>query len=61
MNEFFYWLGVLHAVAYALAGFSFAAVLFINWIAERFKLKAQMLRVFKRMLDEKLASKRIGA
>ena len=53
MNMLIYIVGLIHLAAYALAGFSFAAILFINWIAERFKLKADMLRVFKRMLDER--------
>lgn len=49
--------GALHLIAYGLASFSAVAVLFINWIVERFKLKADMLRAYKRILDERAALK----
>lgn len=52
--------GAVHLLAYAAAGFSFAAILFINWIVERFRLKADMLRAYKRMLDERAALESTG-
>ena len=61
MSGFLYWFGVVHLAAYALAGFSFAATLFADWIIRRFKLKADFLRAAHRMFQERNASKRIGA
>jgi hypothetical protein len=60
MTTLIYIVGLIHLAAYAIAGFSFATVLFINWIAERFRLKAQMLSVFRRMLEERNAKGKFG-
>lgn len=61
MTAALYWFGVLHVAAYALGGFSFAALLFADWIIRRFKLKADFMRAAHRMYQERNASKRIGA
>jgi hypothetical protein len=57
----FYWFGVLHVAAYALVGFSYAAMFFADWIIRRFKLKADFMRVVHRMFQERNAKKRTGA
>jgi len=57
----FYWFGVLHAIAYALAGFSFATMLFADWIIARFKLKADFMRAAHRMFQERNVEERPGA
>jgi hypothetical protein len=61
MTAFFYWFGLVHVAAYALAGFSFAAVLFGDWIIRRFKLKADFIRAAHRMFRERNAKKWSGA
>jgi hypothetical protein len=61
MTTALYWFGVLHVAAYALAGFSFAAMWFADWIIRRFKLKADFMRAAHRMFQERNAKGRIGA
>lgn len=55
MTTFFYWFGIVHLAAYSLAGFSFAFMLFADWLLKRFKLKADILRAAHRMFRERSA------
>jgi len=61
MDDVFYWLGLLHAVAYATVAFitaiTFSSALFINWVAHRWKLKRDILRAYQRVLEERRAAK----
>lgn len=61
MSAFLYWFGVFHLAAYALAGFSFAFILFASWIIGRLKLNRDFIQAAHRMFQERNASKRSGA
>lgn len=57
MSTFLYWFGLIHVVAYAIAGFIVTSAWFINWAVHRFKLKADLLQammiMFKRRKEAK--------
>ena len=57
MDDFLKWFAIIHIAAYAIAGFSLAAILFANWLVERFKLKAALVQAYARILKERAASK----
>lgn len=50
---FFYWFGVVHFVAYAMAGFLRASALFIDWLLRRLRLKREIIHAYARYLKDK--------
>lgn len=44
MDQLFYWIGVIHAVAYMIAGTMLAFWAFIEWLIGRLKLKREIIR-----------------
>lgn len=59
MSDFFHWFGVLHAVAYGLAGFLVAFWMFVEWLLKRLKLKRDLIRALARYYQDKIKSERI--
>lgn len=53
MADVFYWFGVGHAAFYAIAGFIFASRMALKWMLQRFQVKAEMARIYVRMLKER--------
>jgi hypothetical protein len=50
-------IGAIHVAAYAVIGFSLTFTLFVNWTARQYKLKAEMIRIYRAMLEERFAKR----
>ena len=60
MNSFLYWFAVFHLALYALAGFSLAFVVAVDWLLRRFKMKAEFLQAARVMFKARAEAKRNG-
>ncbi|MEM9085280.1 MAG: hypothetical protein AAGB23_05105 [Pseudomonadota bacterium] len=62
LDNFIWWIGVIHIIAYALAAFVtcavFATSLFAEWLIKRLRLKGEMLKAYRKILEEREAAKR---
>lgn len=61
MEGFLFWFGVLHAAAYALAGFLVASALFVEWLLKRLRIKREVLIAYNEYLKRKHAKDFTGA
>lgn len=57
MSEVFYWIGVVHVAAYAVAGIAAASVKFVVWLLEKLRWQREVVRGLAEFYRKRQAEK----